>query len=110
MKKFLLVLLLATLSFFIFLGISQARQCIYLLSSEGKNYYYDPSKAEYSGDIVSFFVYDNDACKLELYTTLFEIDCARKMSRYYDLAGLSSEWESISPGSVYETLRIKLCR
>jgi len=108
MKKLLLVMLLAILSFFMFAGISQAGQCIYLLSSEGKNYYYDPSGVQYSGDIVSFFLYDNDACEVKLSTiTSIEIDCAKRM--IFDLWG-DEGWESISPGSVYETLRIKLCR
>lgn len=106
MKKFLLVLLLVMLSFFIFLGISQARQCIYLLSSEGKNYYYDPSKAEYSGDIVSFTLYEGNCSSAAKFWDL-DIDCAKRM--ILDWWG-GEGWKSISPGSADDTLRIKLCR
>jgi len=105
MKKSLLVMLLAMLSFFMFLGISQAGQCIYLLSSEGKNYYYDPSEVTYSGDIVSFILYRNE-CEISPFDNwLEEIDCARRMIREY-----GREWQSIHPGSNDDTLRIKLCR
>jgi hypothetical protein len=106
MKKSLLVMLLALLAFFMFLGISQAGQCIYIVSSEGKNYYYDPSEVSYSGDTVLFTLYEG-TCSSEAEWYDLEIDCAKRM--IFDWWG-DKGWESISPGSVDDTLRIKLCR
>jgi hypothetical protein len=111
MKKSLLILLLAMLSFFMFTGISQAGQCIYLGSVEHDVYYYDSSSVEYAGDIVSFVNYDNDACEDDYLTIYDEIDCARRMYRSKFYGENWSEWQStISPGSPIDVARQKLCR
>ena len=110
MKKLLLALLLALLSFFMFLGISQAGQCIYLYSYEGRNYYYDSSDVKYSGDTVSFYLY-KDKCASSGEWWDLEIDCARRMIREYDFFTVEpTDWKPIAPGSYDDTLRIKLCR
>jgi hypothetical protein len=127
MKKLLLVMLLALLSSFMFLGISQAGQCIYLgslvvpkdrLLGEDEytvDFYYDSSDVKYSGDIVSYVEYDNDACKEDYFATDMEIDCARRMNRHYgiipnDFPGWS-EWRLIQPEDTsWDVARQKLCR
>lgn len=117
MKKSLWVLLLAMLSFFMFVGISQAGQCIYIMniidSEAGTNTsnYLDSSSVKYSGDIVSFDIYEDDACEDWSSVWLFDIDCARKMYRV--AAGFESDWsswQSIYPGSFHDTMRMRLCR
>jgi hypothetical protein len=105
MKKSLLVMLLALLAFFMFLGISQAGECIYLFSEKGKNYYYDSSDVKYSGDIVSYTLYEN-SCSSPSDTWYLEIDCAKRMIFDWDVG----EWDQIYPGSGDDTTRIKLCR
>lgn len=77
MKKSLLVMLLALLSFFMFAGISQAGECIYLFSDNGKNYYYNSSDVKYSGNIVAYTLYEN-SCSSPADTWYLEIDCAKK--------------------------------
>ncbi|OGP53401.1 MAG: hypothetical protein A2Y65_06785 [Deltaproteobacteria bacterium RBG_13_52_11] len=109
MKKILLVILVVMLYSFTFLEISQAGECIYLYSWEGRNYYYDPSEAQYSGDIVSFVLCQDD-CSSDVFWFI-EIDCATRMIREADfLLFEDTDWESIRPGSYDDTLRIKLCR
>jgi hypothetical protein len=108
MKKFLLALLLAMLSFFMFVGISQAGQCIYLGYVGDYEFFYDSSDVKYAGDIVSYVEYDNDACEDDGWGMAAEIDCARRMGRIFFEDW--SRWESISPGSIEDTLRIKFCR
>jgi hypothetical protein len=106
MKKLLLVMLLAMLSFFVFAGISQAGQCIYLFNVNGKNYYYDSADVTYKGDIVSYTLYENSCSTSEKYWDL-DIDCAKRM--IFDFWG-DKGWEPISPGSGDDISRIKLCR
>jgi hypothetical protein len=108
MKKSLLVLLLAMLSFFMFEGISRAGQCIYLVSSPRFVYYYDSSSVKYSGDIVSHAEYGNNACSgVPVYV---EIDCARRMSRV-KLSGHDwTHWQQIDSGEMIDIIRQKLCR
>ena len=106
MKKSLLVMLLAILSFFMFAGISQAGQCIYL----GEKSYYDSSSVRYAGDIVSYVDYDNNACEENEFTFATEIDCARRMSRVMLGFAYWSEWESFPPGSFHDVAWQKLCR
>jgi hypothetical protein len=108
MKKSLLVMLLALLSSFMFLGISQAGQCIYLHTYYGRSFCYDSSDVKYSGAIVSFVLYGNNACKWDEFTADEEIDCTRRMIRFYDKDW--SEWESIAPGSYDDVKMQKLCR
>ena len=108
MKKSLLVILFAMLSSFMFAGISQAGQCIYLLSDGDVYFYYDSSSVRYAGDIVSYVIYDNDVCEEDEVTTDHEIDCARRMYRVYFSDW--SEWRSIIPGSTAAAARQKLCR
>lgn len=105
MKKTLLVLLLVMLSTFMFRGMAQARECIYLGSVEGRNYYYDPSEVQHSGYIVNFIMYE-DNCSSPAWEWFLEIDCSRGMIR----EELIGEWEAITPGSFDDTLRIKFCR
>jgi hypothetical protein len=111
MKKSLLIMLLAMLSFFMFAGISQAGQCIYLGSAGNEVYYYDSSSVRYAGDIVSYVEYDNNACEASEVTADIEIDCARRMyrSKYYGEGW--PEWKSIiTPGSPIDVAWQKLCR
>ena len=110
MKKFLLVMLLAMLSFCMFVGISQAGQCLYLGSVEGEVYYYDSSSVEYAGNIVSFVNYDNNACEDDYLTIYDEIDCAGRMFRSKFYGEDWSKWESINPGSPIDVARQQLCR
>ena len=116
MKKSLLVMLLAILSFFMFAGISQAGQCLYLgsvheVSTIGTvDLYYDSSDVQYSGDIVSFVQYDNDACEEDEFTADDEIDCARRLFRYKFYGEGWSEWRSFSSGSTCDVARQQLCR
>jgi hypothetical protein len=105
MKKSLLVLLLAMLSFLMFAGISQAGQCIYLFSENGKNYYYDSSDVNYEGDIVSYTLYEY-SCSSPTDEWDFVIDCARRMM----LEEPAGDWYQIYPGSGDDTTRIRLCR
>jgi hypothetical protein len=110
MKKSLLVLLSAMLSFFMFVGISQAGQCIYLYSREGKNYYYDTSDVHYSGNIVSFIEYEGNCSSPTAEPEFIDIDCAARVSRGGYEYEAPSAWYPISPGSPDDIERIKLCR
>ncbi len=110
MKKSLWILLLVLLSFFIFLGISQAGQCIYLFSERGNNFYYNPSDVRYSGDIVYYVFYDDDTCTRNELSFGEEIDCARRMVRAEEWEGGWEPWRPISPGSFSDRMRIRLCR
>lgn len=107
MKKILLGVLLIMLSSFMFPGISEAGQCIYLYSWKGSDYYYDSSDVKYSGDIVSFVLY-RDSCSGSTDSWDLDIDCVKRMIR--DIFSPSGDWESIRPGSFDDTLRIKLCK
>ncbi len=120
MKKFLLVILLVMLSSFMFLGISQAGECIYIMNiidnekGTSTSEYLDSSSVKYSGDIVDFMIYeDDDACEYFEVAWFMEIDCARKMYRV-DEGGFGStkwsSWKSIYPGSFHDTMRMRLCR
>jgi hypothetical protein len=104
MKKSLLVMLLAMLSFFMFVGISQAGQCIYLSSG----FYYDSSGVKHSGDIVSYVIYATNTCEKDNTGIDVEIDCARRMER--DYYSRWTEWQSFSPGSDGDVAWQKLCR
>ncbi len=106
MKKSLLVMLLAMVSFFMFAGISQAGQCIYLASGADYVYYYNSSDVQYSGDIVSYVEYDNNACKVDALAFPIAIDCVRRIFQDESTDG----WESIYPGSPIDVARQKLCR
>jgi len=101
MKKSLLVLLLALLSFFMFAGISQAGDCIYLYSYEDINYYYDSSDVEYSGDIVFFYLLEY-SCSSPTDEWFIAIDCVRRM-----ISIDFGDWESIDD---WDVVRQKLCR
>jgi hypothetical protein len=108
MKKFLWVIVLALLSFFMIMGIAQAGQCIYLgRDAVGMNCYYDASDVKYSGDIVNFVFYYDDACKGDKYNSVSEINCARRMMRDEFSDG---KWEPFDEGSVLDVAWQKLCR
>jgi hypothetical protein len=109
MKKSLSALLLALSSFFVFVGISQAGQCIYLYNWKGKNYYYDSSDVRYAGDIVSFTEYEGSCSSPTSDPELIDIDCARRVSRGGYVYEERSAWYPISPGSPDDIERIKLC-
>ncbi len=123
MKKSVLVLLLAVLSFFMFVGISQAGQCVYLDTDPlGDEYYYDSSSVRYEGNIVSFDLYYNAACEADAgdedhedaaippSPAAYQLDCARVMARYWDRDKKSwSPWTG-GPKSWADGVRIKLCR
>lgn len=87
-------------------SVSSAGQCTYACG----DYCLDSSSARYSGDIVSFTVYNEDAREDFDYAWDCEINCARKMFRDRGLYEDWSSWESIDPGSCEDTMRKKLCR
>ncbi len=96
-------MLLAMLSFFMFAGISQAGQCIYLATDKGTAIYYDSSDVFYEGNIVNYYAYDDNTCTAPF--NMIYIDCARRMYRE-----VTEEWESIAPGSSFDVARQKLCK
>jgi len=109
MKKSLLVLLLAILSFFMFVGISQAGQCIYLDYRNG----YSCSEVNYFGTFVSFVLYTNNACEKSKETMSVEINCARQMVRMHGVDegwGDHLTWDSIDPGGWPIVAMQKLCK
>jgi hypothetical protein len=107
MKKLLLVMLVVMLSYFMFSGISQAGECIYLYNWQGHNYYYNSSDVEYKGDIVSYTLYE-DSCSSPTRDWDIDIDCAKRMIQDWTFG--DDTWKPISPGSGDDTMRIKLCR
>lgn len=116
MKKFLLIILSALLSFFMFLRISQAGECIYLDTSEdGTNIYYDPSSVEYSeahyygneGIGIVFLIAYEGSCSSQAVDFVMEIFC-KKREVCYDFDPL--DCEPINPRSPLDTIRIKYCR
>jgi hypothetical protein len=108
MKKFLWVILLALLAFFMFLEISQAGECIFLYSGYGGDSYYDSSDVKYSGDIVSYVQYVG-SCTSPKFTFSYEIDCAKRLMRKFE-DGNYTDWVTFYPGSGADIASKKLCR
>jgi hypothetical protein len=118
-KKSVLVLLLAMLAFFVFVGISQAGQCVYFDSDDWGESYYDSSSVRYAGNIVSFDLYYNAACEADegdedTYAPpspqAHQLDCARGMMRFWDSDKRSwSPWTGV-PKSYIDRMKIEFCR
>jgi hypothetical protein len=110
MKRLLWVMIVGMLVSLTSLGISQARECVYLYGEGNRHFYYEPSLVEYAGGFVNLLLYEgpcsNPADVLDVW-----IDCTnRTFSMESILRDYWVEGKPIGEGSALDTLRVKYCK